>query len=244
MRLDSLRLQKGRRAEGNFTVPAPIDIVYTTVGGVIGAALTQYVTHLRDRRTARAVIIEKVATAEAEYALLAAGTAGPPTDQKNADLSKLNAALASVEAACLIAGLPRANVTAYIVSRQLGAQVRIFIPFVAWWTGEVDRIKQFYEHRQLDKDKKEIISELVSTTEQFPSLMSRLDIDCAKMIPAALDELRRSVWNPFTVQLRKRKLYKLQKRLERFEVLVRSLEHAAARSQEIRIDWEADRVHN
>jgi hypothetical protein len=48
-------------------VPEPIDILYTTIGGVIGAALTQYVTHLRDRRAARALIIEKVAAAEAEY---------------------------------------------------------------------------------------------------------------------------------------------------------------------------------
>ena len=109
-------------------MPGPIDILYTTVGGVVGAALTQYVAHLRDRRAARALIIEKVAAAEAEYVLLADEINKSSTGQKSADRSKLNAALASVEAACLIAGVPRANVMSYIVSRQMGRAGKISRP--------------------------------------------------------------------------------------------------------------------
>ena len=60
--------------------------LYTTFGGIVGAGLTQYVTHLRDRRTARAAILEKVAAVEAEHGLF---VAGPFIDEKSLDLSKL-----------------------------------------------------------------------------------------------------------------------------------------------------------
>jgi hypothetical protein len=216
-------------------VPAPIDIVYTTIGGVIGAALTQYVTHLRDRRAARALIIEKVAAAEAEYVLFADEVNESSTDQKNADRSKLNAAPASVEAACLIAGVPRANVMAYIVSRQLGAQVRLTVRFTAWFTGKVDRLRQI---AALDEHKAQL-SEVSSRLEQHQTANSELDACSAQLDVAALDELRRSVWHPFMVQLRKRKLYKLQQMLKETEARVCRMEQLVRRAQAAQIGAES-----
>ncbi len=126
-------------------MPGPIDLLYTTIGGVIGAGLTQYVTHLRDRRAGRAAIIEKVAAAETEYILFANQATESSFDRKSTDLSRLNAALASVEAACLIAGVPRANVMLYIVSRQFGAQIKLARSFEAWMAGEIERRQQAVE---------------------------------------------------------------------------------------------------
>jgi hypothetical protein len=51
-------------------MPGPVELLYTTIGGVIGAGLTQYVTHLRDRRAARAQVIERLADAEDAFAAL------------------------------------------------------------------------------------------------------------------------------------------------------------------------------
>jgi hypothetical protein len=51
-------------------VPGPIDLLYTTVRGVIGAGLTQYVTHLRDRRAARALVVERLADVEEAFTAL------------------------------------------------------------------------------------------------------------------------------------------------------------------------------
>ena len=107
-------------------------VLYTTFGGVIGAGLTQYITHIRDRRTARADIIEKVASVEAQYALVASLGGEPSDGQHRIDLSGLNASLASAEAACLIAGVPRIPTTIYVLGRQLGAVISRLNSYYIW----------------------------------------------------------------------------------------------------------------
>jgi hypothetical protein len=94
-------------------MPGPIDIVYTTIGGVIGAALTQYVTHLRDRRAARALVIERIADVEEAFTTLQLSS---PVDGSEPIESSIAGELAALESACLVAGAPRSALTCDTVS--------------------------------------------------------------------------------------------------------------------------------
>jgi uncharacterized phage infection (PIP) family protein YhgE len=92
-------------------------LAYTTVGGVVGAALTQYVTHLRDRRSARAAVVSNVA--QVESALARRQSAETPVSQ---DIEQnFNEALAGLEGACLIAGVPRGILSMYIYACQIAS---------------------------------------------------------------------------------------------------------------------------
>lgn len=91
-----------------------VALIYTTGGGVVGAVVTQYVTHIIDRRAARARVIEQIAKAEAAYAAL-----GVSFDIKTIDVSplaRLDEFLGSLEAAALIAGVPRVYLRFYLDS--------------------------------------------------------------------------------------------------------------------------------
>lgn len=214
--------------------------LYTTVGGVIGAGLTQYITHLRDRRTARAAIIEKVAAAESEYALWTSSTTRPSNDQENADLSKINAALASVEAACLIAGVPRANVMTYVVSRQIGAKVALFSRFALWTLSEVDRRRLAVEEGVLDEGTARI-DEILSLLEDLKSVSNELGELMSHLDNIVFDELSRSIWHPFIVQFRKGQLHKLQQDINQLERKVRSLDREYTKLQTVRAELESQR---
>ena len=93
-------------------MPGPIDLLYTTIGGVIGAGLTQYVTHLRDRRAARALVVERLA--DVEEAFTALRLALPEDGLPNTE-SQMARKLAALEAACLVAGVPRPVISCYTV---------------------------------------------------------------------------------------------------------------------------------
>lgn len=90
-------------------------VLYTTFGGVLGAGLTQYVTHVRDRRTARASVIECIYEVEA----VVLGLRWPedvPTEEVKGNYVSLEKLLAKLESACLIAGIPRAPLALYATS--------------------------------------------------------------------------------------------------------------------------------
>jgi hypothetical protein len=89
-----------------------IVVLYTSVGGVIGAGLTQYVTHVRDRRAARALVIERLSDVEEIYATLR----WPIVAETPYSSSRVAKELGLLEAAALIAGIPKSVITCYIIS--------------------------------------------------------------------------------------------------------------------------------
>lgn len=91
-------------------MPEVIVLLYTTIGGVLGAGLNQYVTHVRDRRGARALVVERLAEVEEAYA----GLRRPLSEDAPPSPSRLARLLGSLEAAGLIAGIPRAILMCYI----------------------------------------------------------------------------------------------------------------------------------
>ena len=84
-------------------------VAYTTAGGIIGAGLTQYVTHLKDRRSARAQVFEKMSEIEDIFIELR----WPITSESLYSLPRMPKLLGSLEAAALIAGLPRTIISLY-----------------------------------------------------------------------------------------------------------------------------------
>ena len=114
MGYDHTTLVSGLGAEEATFMSGFVALLYTVVGGVLGAGLNQYVTHLRDRRTARALVIERLHEAEATLAELrwAEGNVKTINDLEKCSTS-LEKLLAALESACLIAGIPRAAVVVY-----------------------------------------------------------------------------------------------------------------------------------
>jgi hypothetical protein len=55
-----------------------VALLYTTIGGVLGAGLNQYVTHIKDRRTARASVIGCLQAAQDAQGQAVDRRRGPP----------------------------------------------------------------------------------------------------------------------------------------------------------------------
>jgi hypothetical protein len=91
-----------------------IVFLYTTAGGIVGAAATQYVTHIRDRRSVRALVIENVGDLEAAYAALKITYSATDDNVEVDPLPSIEQYLARVEAAALIAGVPYTCLMIYI----------------------------------------------------------------------------------------------------------------------------------
>jgi hypothetical protein len=88
-----------------------VAIAYTTAGGVIGAGVTQYITHIRDRRSTRALVIERLSDAEEAYIELR----WPTSSETPYSPSRIVKLLSSLEAAALIAGVPKSVLTCYVI---------------------------------------------------------------------------------------------------------------------------------
>lgn len=217
--------------------------LYTTLGAVIGAGLTQYVTHLRDRRAARATIIEKLAAAEGEYAALTGKSVESLADQENPSFSEFNRVLASVEAACLIAGVPRANVTTYIISRQVGARVASFRYVTMVASREAGRRRQAIEAGLLGESAANL-DEGLSLARTLQAVFDELDGSCDHLTSIAFNELMRSIWHPFVVHLRKSQLHKLQQQVKDIEASLREAERGFKRvqfsAQKLESKWHKD----
>lgn len=99
-------------------------VLYTTAGGIIGAAATQYVTHIRDRRSARALVIERLAEVEETYVALR----WPMTGETPYDGSRISKQLGSLEGAALIAGIPQAVIKCYVIGCQCYEDERPYVP--------------------------------------------------------------------------------------------------------------------
>jgi hypothetical protein len=198
-------------------------VLYTSLGGVIGAGLTQYITHIRDRRTARAEVLEKVASVEAQYRLVASLRSNPSDGRNSMDLSALNTSLASVEAACLIAGVPRIPASIYVLCRQTGGLHITLRRYAAWAAAQLDRQARAVQDGVLDVDAGEIRKSISALNETCEALASFGEL-ILSLNQASLDELSRSLWHPLRAQGRRLKLHKLQRDIETVGSALRIME--------------------
>jgi hypothetical protein len=89
-------------------------LLYTTIGGVLGAGLNQYVTHMRDRRATRASVIKVLHDVEITLSRLRwPEDRAMSTSKIQKRFIYLEQLLATLESACLIAGIPRAAAAVY-----------------------------------------------------------------------------------------------------------------------------------
>lgn len=206
-------------------MPGPIDIVYTTIGGVIGAALTQYVTHLRDRRAARALVIERIAEVEKAFAVLQWEV---PKDGYPPGRSQMASTLAALEAASLVAGVPRSILTCYTGACKYFEDI-LRISLAAALVSEQmtaitdkDKLAKLAEspyRESIDKSLKMLIESLKASSDGLEGATNAALV----FHDDAFQELRRALWRPLVLQFRKQRLRSLQQRANHFEKTNREL---------------------
>jgi hypothetical protein len=205
-------------------VPAPIDILYTTVGGVIGAALTQYVTHPRDRRAARALVIERLADVEEIFAVL---RLAPPEDNLESIESPIAGKLAALESACLVAGVPRSVLTCYAASIRSYEAAHRIQNSARYVSEKMAQSVNNNATKLIERpDRENIVAILKRLSEAINHIQERAnDIDkpAFRIHDEALQELSRSLWHPLILQLHWRKLRALQRAAKNLEKTSRQI---------------------
>lgn len=196
-------------------MPAPIDIVYTTIGGVIGAALTQYVTHLRDRRAARALVIERLA--DVEEAFEALHWALPPDGTQPPAEPQMAGKLAALEAASLVAGIPRSIYTCYASTIKCYENSQRILQAATWFVLQTvqsanDNLAELRESPSKDN----VTANLESIRDHLITLSSQVktgEDPIFKIHDAALKTLSKALWHPNILPIRWWKLRGLQQRV-------------------------------
>ena len=205
-------------------MPGPIDLFYTTIGGVIGAGLTQYVTHLRDRRAARALVIERLADVEEAFTALrlALSEDGPAQTE-----SLVATKLAALEAVSLIAGIPRSVLACYtetVKYYENAHRISQTVVFIGVQTAQSinDNIAELREIHDRDS----IVATLKTISESIETLYGQVKATegpAFRIHDAALHLLSRALWHPVILQLDRRKLRALKKNANRLEETSRRL---------------------
>lgn len=103
-------------------------LAYTAGGGAIGAALNQYVTHVSQRRGARAAVVASISEIELLYSKIRwpsvmSNNISSKEKEAYAEMEKL---LHALEGTALIAGIPRSIVSAYVIAcRQYYTDIQV-----------------------------------------------------------------------------------------------------------------------
>jgi hypothetical protein len=207
-------------------MPGPIDLLYTTIGGVIGAGLTQYVTHLRDRRAARALVIERIADVEEAFAVLRWTV---PKDAYPPGTSQMASKLAALEAASLIAGVPRSILVCYAGACKFyedalrgSFAVILVTKRMAEVLNDKDKLIKLTES-PYGKSISENLGKLIENLKASPSSMEKAEHAALVFHDDAFHELSRALWRPLVLQFRRQRLRNLQQRADRFEKTNREL---------------------
>jgi hypothetical protein len=189
--------------------------IYTTGGGIVGAAATQYVTHVRDRRSARALVIEQIAKIEAAYAALRVSV-NAETMAVN-PLPSLDEFLASLEAGALIAGIPRMFLRPYIDSIRLCYEYRRLE--VATDSMAFNMVKILPKILEIDKSLDP--AKLPDYTREAFELLKNIrehtadaDERFEHLARSSLNILSAAIWHPLIVQVARRKASKLTRALD------------------------------
>lgn len=192
-----------------------IALVYTTGGGIVGAAATQYVTHVRDRRTARALVIEQIAKIEAAYGALRVSV-NAETMEVN-PLPSLDELLGSLEAAALIAGVPRVFFRPYIDSVRLCYEYRrleVATDSMAFkivkGLPKILEIDKSLDPAKLPEYAREAFELLKNIREHTADADERFE----HLARSSLHILSAAIWYPFIVQVARRKASKLTRAVD------------------------------
>lgn len=193
-----------------------IALLYTTVGAVLGAGLTQYVTQIRERRASRAVLIEQLYDAER---LINAYRWTPVGDDSvnlfDSQSIKYDKALTMLESACLIAGISRAITLKYTTLCRLYEGLE-----QANLTGI--RLLETVNHRVFDGESDTVkkTGELVAANQE---MVERVRAAADKARADALEIFSRAIWHPFLVQFGRISLRRVERDIENLEKLRRQL---------------------
>jgi hypothetical protein len=179
--------------------------VYTTIGAVIGAGLTQYVTHIRDRRAARAVVIEHVGKVEATYSTLKVTFSGDTADTMAIEpLPQIEEYLAVLEASALIAGVPYSCLMMYVGCVRACYEVRRMEVVADGLTLKV--MKKVHEMIESGDESlggpaalKEGLKSALALVKQLKSMADDVRIEKARY--QCLSLLKMAIWHPWTARL-------------------------------------------
>lgn len=205
-------------------MPGPIDILYTTIGGVIGAGLTQYVTHLRDRKSARALVIERVAEVEDAFEALRWAS---PEDESPVGTSQIARMLGALDAAALVAGVPQQIAKSYTVSiKHYEDAHRISQTTTLIGNLIAQKVNNDIVELRENPYKDEIIAALTRLSARIKTVQERADATdepTFRIHDSALMLLRTALWHPLVLRLRRRTLSRLKRSTDQLERTSRGL---------------------
>lgn len=208
-------------------------VLYTTVGGVIGAVATQYLTHARDRRSARALVLEYVSKIEAAYAGLK-----PTFGETSVELDSLHVSelLGSLEAAALIAGVPRSFLQLYVSSVRLNCECKRMEAVASSLTlRALKGASKVLNDKSLGPAKvKDGLQDVLDIAKRLQEMASDECIENVRL--AALSLLSIAMWHPLAVQLFKKKASRLKSTITDLDDASRRLASASG-SIEGKVDF-------
>jgi hypothetical protein len=198
-------------------------VLYTAVGGAIGAGLTQYLTHLRDRRSARASVIERLSETEELFIELS----WPLSDESPYKLPRMPKLLGALEAAALIAGVPRTIITLYSTSCRFHEDSRRLSNTADLLASRLASVITENTNTLLaDPNLSDVKNRLEQASENIVSLTSRakdLYNNANTLHDNSLELVGTALWRPYAFRLSIRRLHKLQKSARTLENNIRKL---------------------
>lgn len=204
---------------------SPVAFIYSTIGGIIGVVATHYVSNVRDRRAARALVIEQVGRIEMFYASTRVALSDNPVDI--APLPRIDELLGALEGAALMASIPRiylqfyANMTRinYECRRLEGAADRLTLRVI-------QHLPTIIEHdKNLDPAKAwEYVQQVIDIAKGLRQVADDERLEDVRQ--SALRLLRIALWHPLIVQLLRRKVSQMDstvKKLDEWRTRLESL---------------------
>ena len=199
-------------------------LLYTTIGAVVGAGLTQYVTHVRDRRAARALVVERLTEVEEAYVALRWPLSGDESPYSHSRIARL---LGSLEAAGLIAGVSRAILLCYIAICRFYEDTYRLSHGTNLLAGQVGRkIGQNADNLRGHSNLPDVVKgmqKIAADVEKIQARVKDVDAPASELHDEALEELSRALWHPLALQFRRWKLHDLQQRAAALEKSSRDL---------------------
>jgi hypothetical protein len=204
-------------------MPGIVIALYTAVGGAIGAGLTQYLTHVRDRRSARAGVIERLAETDELFIELT----WPSTNESLYTLPRMPKLLGKLEATALIAGIPRTVIILYSASCRFQEDSR-----------RLARTADMLEFRLADLIATN--ADALSARSNSTNIMNRLELASSKIVlitsqvknlyslvntlhDNSLELIGTALWRPYSFRFSMRRLRNLQKSADILEDNIKNL---------------------
>lgn len=234
-------------------------LLYTTIGGVLGAGLNQYVTHVRDRRAARASVIKGLHDVEITLSRLRwPEDPAISTSKIQKRFIHLERLLATLESACLIAGIPRAAVAVYTNSCRYYEGFYRSRLNAAQGIKAVEALKEKMNSLRDDPGRdysagiEKVLERGSALTAKATDLIAKVtsaEKDVNELHESALQLLSRLIWHPFLILPYRRVFSRLEEKMNNSERLCRQYVSSSRETRgwvaEIEQAWDrASRVIN